>query len=175
MWAEFKKSIPGVNGYASRPLVMKMVLHWGRVTHICVRKPNIIRLDNGLVSTRRQDHCYNFVNLILRNKLQWHVNRNPYIFIPENACVNILSAKASILSRSQCIKAKHFWRNIAVLFLLPIHIIISNALIAVNWHNTGCKKMSRFTLQNNHLRVLLVSVFVDTLGHNCFRRQTRLH
>ena len=34
--------------------------------------------------------CWNIVNLTHRNKLQWNINRNSYIFIQENALENII-------------------------------------------------------------------------------------
>ena len=63
--------------------------HWGRVAHICVSKLTIIGSDNGLSPGRRQaiylNQCWNIVNLNLRNKIQWNLKRNSYIFIQENA------------------------------------------------------------------------------------------
>ena len=41
------------------------------------------------------------VNLTLRNKLQWNLNRNSYIFIHENVLENIFWKMAAILSRPQ--------------------------------------------------------------------------
>ena len=38
-----------------------------------------------------------------RNKLQWHLNRNSYIFIQENAFENVVWEMAAILSRPQCV------------------------------------------------------------------------
>ena len=43
------------------------------------------------------------VNGILRNKLQWYINRNSYFFIQENALENIVCEMESILSRPQCV------------------------------------------------------------------------
>ena len=41
-----------VSEYAS--IVISMLTHWGRVTHICVSKLTIIGSDNGLSPDRRQ-------------------------------------------------------------------------------------------------------------------------
>ena len=47
----------------------------------------IIGSDNGLSPARRPmlNQCWNIVNWTLRNKLQWNLNRNSYVFIQENA------------------------------------------------------------------------------------------
>ena len=43
-------------------------------------------------------------NLTLRNKLQWNVIRNSYIFIEQKAYENVICEMAAIFSRSQCVK-----------------------------------------------------------------------
>ena len=43
------------------------------------------------------------VNLTLRNKLQWNVNRSLYIFIQQNAFENVVWKMAAILCRPQCV------------------------------------------------------------------------
>ena len=72
--------------------------HRGGGTHICVSK----------LTTTAPSHCLNqsrnLVNWTFRNKLQWNLNRNPYIFIPENAFENVVCKTATILSRPQCVK-----------------------------------------------------------------------
>ena len=52
--------------------------HWGRVTHICVGNLTIIGSDTGL---HYLNQCWNIVSWTARNKLQWNVNQNSYIFI----------------------------------------------------------------------------------------------
>ena len=56
---------------------------WGQVLHIyiymCVSKLTIIGSDNGSGLTRWQ--CWNIFNWTFRNKLQWNLNQNSYIFI----------------------------------------------------------------------------------------------
>ena len=53
------------------------------------------------------NQCWNIVNWILRNKLQWNFNRNSNIFIQENALENVVCEMASILSRPQCVNPSH--------------------------------------------------------------------
>ena len=61
---------------------MGQLIHYGRMTHICVGNLTIIGLDNGVL-------------LIGHSRINvWNFNRNSYIFIPENA-----SEIAAILSR----------------------------------------------------------------------------
>ena len=54
------------------------------------------------------NQCWNIVNWILGNKLQWNFNRNSNIFIQENALENVVCEMASILSRPQCVKERWF-------------------------------------------------------------------
>ena len=49
--------------------------------------------------------CWNIVNCTLRNKLQWNLNRNSYIFIQENAFENVVWKEAAILFWPQCVKS----------------------------------------------------------------------
>ena len=81
--------------------------HWSRVTHICVSKLTIIGSDNGLPSDRRQAIIWTnarLFNWILRNKLQWNLNRKSNIFIQENAFKCVVCKTAAILSRPQWVK-----------------------------------------------------------------------
>ena len=54
--------------------------HWGRGTHICVIKQNIIGSYNGVSPGRAPSHylnqCWNIINSNLRNKFQWDLKRN---------------------------------------------------------------------------------------------------
>ena len=47
--------------------------------------------------------CRNILHWILRNKLQWNLNSNLYIFIQENAFSYVVWKMAAILSRPQCL------------------------------------------------------------------------
>ena len=83
--------------------------HWGRVTHICVSKLTIIGSDNGLSPDQRQATTWTNDGILsttgpLRNKAQWNINRNSYIFIQENASENVVWKMAAMLSRPQCVK-----------------------------------------------------------------------
>ena len=55
-------------------------------------------------------HClnqiWNIVNLTIRNKLQWNVNQNSYIFIQKNVFENVVWKMAAILSRPQYVNPK---------------------------------------------------------------------
>ena len=80
------------------------------MTHICVGKLIIIGSDNGLSSGRHQAIIWTNVGIrlmpgaTLRNKLQWNINRNSYIFIQENAFENVVWKMAAIFSRPQWVK-----------------------------------------------------------------------
>ena len=86
--------------------------HWRRVTHICVSKLTIIGSDNGLSPGRHQTIIWTSSNL--RNKLQWSIKRNSYIFILENGFENVVCEMAAILSRTQCVNSlpSGRWDNI---------------------------------------------------------------
>ena len=58
----------------------------------------------GSVPIHYLSQCWNIVNLTLRNKLQWNVNWNSYIFIRENAFEYVVCEAAAILSQPQCVK-----------------------------------------------------------------------
>ena len=87
---------------------LRLLTHWGRVTHICVNKLTIIGSDNGLSPGRRQAIIWTNAGILLidtlGNKLQWNLNRNLNIFIQENAFENVVWKMAAILSRPQCVK-----------------------------------------------------------------------
>ena len=81
---------------------------WGWVMHLCLCKLNIILFQIWLVAWSTPSHylnqCWNIANWTLRNKLQWNLNRNSYIFIQENAFENVFWKMAAILSWPQCVK-----------------------------------------------------------------------
>ena len=88
---------------------VEALTHWGRMTHICVCKLNIIGSDNGLSPGRRRAIIWNNAGILLIEPLGTnfgHLKRNSYIFILENAFENIVCEVASILSRSQCVKVQ---------------------------------------------------------------------
>ena len=49
-----------------------------------------------MASSHYLNQCWNIVNWTLRNKLQWNLKRNSYIFIQENAFENGVCEMASI-------------------------------------------------------------------------------
>ena len=62
------------------------LIHWGRVTRICIGNQTIIGSDNGLLPSRLQTIIRTNarrVNWILGHKIQWNLNRNSYIFLQE--------------------------------------------------------------------------------------------
>ena len=74
--------------------------HWGRVTHICVRKLTIIGSDNGLSPGRRQAIIWTNDRILLMRPLGTNFSeifiRNSNIFIHENALENVVCQMASI-------------------------------------------------------------------------------
>ena len=77
-------------------LCFNVLTHWGRVTYICVSKLAII-LDNLLAPGRRRAIIWSNAGILdIRNKLQWNLNRNSYIFIHENAFENVVCKMAAI-------------------------------------------------------------------------------
>ena len=70
-------------------------------------KRAIIGSDNGLAPGRRQaiilNQCWHIVNWTLRNKLQWNLNQNSYIFIHKNAIENVVYKMVAILSLPHCV------------------------------------------------------------------------
>ena len=55
------------------------------------------------------NHCWNIVNSMLRNRLQWNFKRNSYIFIHENAFENGICRTVAILSKHQVVKLSSTW------------------------------------------------------------------
>ena len=49
------------------------------------------------------NQCWNFIDSNPRNKLQWNLQRNSYVFIPENAFENVVCDISAISSRPQCV------------------------------------------------------------------------
>ena len=82
---------------------LSLLTHWGRVTHICVINLTIIGSDSGFFAWTPPSHylnrCWNIVNWTFRNKIQWKLNQNSYIFIKENSFKDVICEMACILSR----------------------------------------------------------------------------
>ena len=63
--------------------VRHLVIHWGRVTHICVVNLTIIGSNNGLSPGRRQAIIWTNAGILLIGPLGNNFNRNSNIFIQE--------------------------------------------------------------------------------------------
>ena len=72
--------------------------------HICASKRTIISSYNGLAPSRNLNQCWNTVNSNLRNKLQWNLERNSYIFIHENVFENVVCEMAAICLRLNAVE-----------------------------------------------------------------------
>ena len=112
--------------------------HWGRATHICVSKLNIIGSDNGLSPDWRQAIIWTNAGILLiepvgTNKLLWNLSRNSHIFIQENVFENVVWKIAAILSRPQFVNSlapgRYSCSNKLMIFKLISRIDI--------WHNTS--------------------------------------
>ena len=73
--------------------------------HICISESGQHWFRQRLVAYSVPSHylnqCWKIVNWTLRNKIQWNLNRNSYVFIQENASENIVCEMAAILSRGR--------------------------------------------------------------------------
>ena len=82
------------------------LIHWGRLTQICVGDLAHHWFRWWLVACFAPSHCvnqcWNIVTSNRRNKLSWNVVRNLNIFVHENAFQSTVYRIASILSRVQC-------------------------------------------------------------------------
>ena len=66
MWLKFFETIcVCMYIYTNRIYLIVQLTHWGRVTHICVDKLNIIGSDNGLSPRRRQAIIWTNVGILL--------------------------------------------------------------------------------------------------------------
>ena len=74
----------------------------GVTSVVGVPSTHLVGSDNG----RRQgmNQYWNIVNWTLRNKRQWNLHQNSYIFFQENAFGNVVGKMAATLSRLQCVK-----------------------------------------------------------------------
>ena len=108
--------------------------HWGRVTHICVNKLTIISSDNGLSPSHYLNQCWEIVVWTTRNLLKWNPNRNPYIFIQENAFENVVWEMAAILSRPQYVNGRchEIMININPKRLFSFSFVIYHKNISIN-------------------------------------------
>ena len=70
-------------------------------TYASVNLPSLVQI---MSPSHYLNQCWNIVNLCLRNKHQWNINRNKTIFICENTSENIVCQRTAILARPQCFK-----------------------------------------------------------------------
>ena len=64
---------PGISGFSTNMLCL---IHWGRVTHICVGKLLIIGSDNGLSPDRRQAIIWTNAGLLSIGPLRTYFSEN---------------------------------------------------------------------------------------------------
>ena len=120
------------------------------MTYICVSK-QIIGSDNGLSAPSHYlNQCWNIVDSSIRNKLQWNLKQNSYIFIEEN----VIWEMAAILSRPQCVKHidvetklpnENVWISLTVSMKFVPEVRINNipALVQIMaWRWPGDKPLS---------------------------------
>ena len=116
----------GMRTHPANALVVNIRLtHWGQVMHICIGKlTNHHWFRKWLVAwsvpSHYQNQCWNIDNWNLRNKLQWNLKWNSYIFIQENAFENVVWKMAAILSRPQCVKHM-VWLSHDILYVPDIY------------------------------------------------------
>ena len=80
--------------------------YWGKGIHISVSKLTIIGSGNGLSPGRHQTIIWTILDWALRNKLQWNLNRNSYIFIQENAFENVVRKMSAIFLGLNVLRAR---------------------------------------------------------------------
>ena len=100
-----------------------------------------------------------------RNKIQWNISRNSYIFIHENAFENVSKKFVAILSQSQCVKQLYpsrdpigFWPEGTELLLEPIltyHQLSPVAFIGGPYHKIPKTIVTEFSLKMTNLKLIL--------------------
>ena len=112
------------------------LIHWSRLTQICVGYLVHHWLRWWLVACFAPSHCVNqcwsIVTSNRRNKLSWNSARNLNIFIHENAFQSTVYRIASILYRVQCVNAPiravqcdKTTKNIALFFVFTSSIVVT--------------------------------------------------
>ena len=86
------------------------LIHWGRMTHICVSILDHHWFRWWLVAYSARSHylnqCWVFLYWTLMNKFLWSCYQSTNIFFQENASENIVCETAAILHRPQCVKLR---------------------------------------------------------------------
>ena len=70
------------------------------------------------------NQCWNINNWTLRNKLQWNLNQNLWIFIQENPFETVVQKMAAVFSRLQCVKFHFCFREVHFLFPQTVGYIL---------------------------------------------------
>ena len=74
--------------------------------------------------------CWNIVNSNPRNKFQWNLKWNSYIFIQENLFKNVICDKATILLRPQCVNGlvkETCWWYIVIVITGELHLLCTKS------------------------------------------------
>ena len=100
-------------------------------------------LSAGQAPSHYLSQCWNIVNLTLRNKIQWHRNRNSYISVQENAFENVVCKVKDISSRPQCVnESTNFWKDAD----LYVHFTAVTDRGPLHLHSFGCRCLRRHIL-----------------------------
>ena len=109
------------------------------------------------------NQCWNIVNLNLRNKSQWSLKWNWYIFIHENTFENVVWKMVAILSRPQCVKVILILATLVVIckYKIQIPTFSNNLLLDViidstsSWLKIMVVQNNLFLLQKDSISKLL--------------------
>ena len=115
-----------------------MLIHWRRVTHICVNEITIIGSDNGMSLGQRQAIIWwwNIINWTVWNKLQCNFNLNSNIFIQENAFENVHFVSAPMWRLVFGIIRVVIFARILCIDYLSINCVVRNYLQFSGCHIT---------------------------------------
>ena len=91
--------------------VGKILIHWGRVTHICVGNLTIIGSDNGSWPDHRQVIIWISAGILLIGSFGTNFSEIYNIFIQENAFESVVCRMAAIMYRPQCVKVSSVFQG----------------------------------------------------------------
>ena len=94
-----------LNKYIALITGWTILIHWGRVTHICVSKPTIIGSDNGLVPGRRQAISWTNDGLLLIRTSVANISKilsGLHSFFQDNAFEYVFCEMSAIFPASMC-------------------------------------------------------------------------
>ena len=103
---------------------------------------------------------WDIVNWTPRNKLQWNVNQNSYIFIQENTFKNVVWKIAAILSQPQCVNMAQF--------SCGQYIVISSSFEEITVNTSSA--FSAFTSQTHvgDVQIIIVNIKIHKLIQDFF-------